>query len=122
MKEKMEIISLNTTKVEFEEELNLDARLQRLESNELKLIRAGETCVRMDCPTYVCPSMWGCSSDCNRCDGNCAPACEWDGCTPYNDFVGCFIALMHALIWAWIVVLVWIRHDVYKLEKTFICC
>ena len=49
MKEKMEIISLNTTKVEFEEELNLDARLQRLESNELKLIRAGETCVRMDC-------------------------------------------------------------------------
>ena len=82
MKEKMEIISLNTTKVEFEEELNLDARLQRLESNELKLIRAGETCVRMDCPTYVCPSMWGCSSDCNRCDGNCAPACEWDGCTP----------------------------------------
>ena len=46
--------------------------------------------VRMDCPTYVCPSMWGCSSDCNRCDGNCAPACEWDGCTPYNDFVGCF--------------------------------
>ena len=34
--------------------------------------------------------MWGCSSDCNRCDGNCAPACEWDGCTPYNDFVGCF--------------------------------
>lgn len=30
MKEKMEIISLNTTKVEFEEELNLDARLQRL--------------------------------------------------------------------------------------------
>ena len=45
MKEKMEIISLNTTKVEFEEELNLDARLQRLESNELKLIRAGETCV-----------------------------------------------------------------------------
>ena len=90
MKEKMEIISLNTTKVEFEEELNLDARLQRLESNELKLIRVGETCVRMDCPTYVCPSMWGCSSDCNRCDGNCAPACEWDGCTPYNDFVGCF--------------------------------
>lgn len=118
----MEIISLNTTKVEFEEELNLDARLQRLESNELKLIRAGETCVRMDCPTYVCPSMWGCSSDCNRCDGNCAPACEWDGCTPYNDFVGCFYSPDACFDMGMDSCFIWIRHDVYKLEKTFICC
>ena len=30
MKEKMEIISLNTTKVEFEEELNLDAKIAKI--------------------------------------------------------------------------------------------
>ena len=44
MKKSVEMISLNSTQTEFSEEMNLDERLQRLQSDELKSIRAGASC------------------------------------------------------------------------------
>lgn len=86
MKKNVEMISLNSTQSEFEEEMNLDARLQKLESNELKSVKAGESCPKMGCPAYVCPDM-GCVTYCvDRCDWDCAIDCEncWD-CYGYDD-------------------------------------
>ena len=70
MKKSVEMISLNSTRTEFSEEMNLDERLQRLQSDELKSIRAGASCPSKDCPTEICLGM-GCPNECGtRCDAN----------------------------------------------------
>lgn len=75
MKKNVEMISLNSTKSDFKEDMDLDERLQKLESNELKSIKAGENCPRMGCP-----------SDCaDRCDSDdCYTDC-WDDFCPRMD-------------------------------------
>ena len=85
MKKNVEMISLNSTKSDFKEDMDLDERLQKLESNELKSIKAGENCPRMGCPTYVCPDM-GCPSDCaDRCDSDDCYTDFWDDFCPRMD-------------------------------------
>lgn len=77
MKKSVEMISLNSTQTEFSEEMNLDERLQRLQSDELKSIRAGASCPSKDCPRYTCLSM-GCPNECvTRCDAD-YPECDFE--------------------------------------------
>ncbi|WP_303207050.1 hypothetical protein [Bacteroides oleiciplenus] len=83
MGKNVEMISLNSTRTEFNVEMNLDERLQRLESDELKSIKAGATCPKKQvCPRYTCP---------DRCDSYCEPDCVidcWD-CFDYGCDFGC---------------------------------
>lgn len=77
MKKSVEMISLNSTQTEFSEEMNLDERLQRLQSDELKSIRTGASCPSKDCPTEICLGM-GCPNECGtRCDAD-YPECDFE--------------------------------------------
>lgn len=86
MKKDEEMISLNFTKNEFDEEMSLDERLQRLKTNELKSIKAGAICQKDAC--------WGMACiECNdRCEDNYCEHCDdcwdcWDyGCESDCDF------------------------------------
>lgn len=77
MKKSVEMISLNSTQTEFSEEMNLDERLQRLQSDELKSIRAGTSCPSKGCSRYICLGM-GCPNECGtRCDAD-YPECDFE--------------------------------------------
>ncbi|EKU90707.1 hypothetical protein [Bacteroides oleiciplenus] len=67
MTKNVEMISLNSTKLEFKEKMGLDESLERLKSNELRSIKAGENSCQTMCGT--------------RCDmDGCMPVCAWDSC------------------------------------------
>lgn len=77
MKKNEEMISLNSSNLDFKEEMSLDEMLERLNPMELKSVKAGANACLQNCN---CNTMDHCGT---RCDGNCAPDCEWDG---FDDF------------------------------------
>lgn len=81
MKKDEEMISLNFTKNEFDEEMSLDERLQRLKTNELKSIKAGAICQKDACWGMACIE---CNDRCedNYCEFECSMECYLDGYEP----------------------------------------
>ena len=97
MRNKKEIVSLNTVKFETVDGMSLDERLEQLTSKELKAVKAGDGCQWMDyygCDTmcngvnaYYCPDKkpddW-CSTH-----GDCGGYCSFECGGTYEGGLGC---------------------------------
>ena len=72
MKKNVEMISLNLGSMNFEEKMDLDEVLERLNPIELESVKAGACS-----PNCGCYRMTSCST---RCDADCIPLCNSEQC------------------------------------------